>query len=138
MRISKEDQIRSLAPLLKAAGFKKKAGNWHRATSDGVHVVNIQGSQWGDDYYLNVGFYLSALGQESTPPSYRCHVQSRLVPPDGEATDLCKQIESWLSENGSVAVLSEKQVTGKLPLVISGAATEFLVQHNHSLQARRP
>lgn len=138
MRISKEDQIRSLAPLLKTAGFKKKAGTWHRATSDGVHVVNIQGSQWGDDFYLNVGFYLSGLGQESTPPFYRCHVQSRLVPPDGEAADLCKQIESWLSENGSVAALSEKQVGGNLPLVISGAATEFLVQHNNSLQARLP
>ncbi|MOA35952.1 hypothetical protein D3C78_1574490 [compost metagenome] len=101
-------------------------------------MVNVQGSQWGDDYYVNVGFYIGALGQEVSPPSYRCHVQSRLVPHDGDAVELCRQIESWLSENGSVSELSLKQANGSLPLVISGAATEFLVQHNNSLQARRP
>lgn len=138
MRISKEERIASLSPLLKAAGFKKKAGTWHRSTADGVQVVNVQGSQWGDDYYINVGFYIGALGTEASPPSYRCHVQSRLVPPDGDAVELCREIESWLGANGSVTELLREQANGQLPLVISGAATEFLVQHNNSLQARRP
>ena len=138
MRISKEDQIKSLVPLLKAAGFKKQTGTWHRTMNDGIHVVNVQGSQWSEDYYLNVGFYIRALGQETTPPSYRCHVQSRVVPPDGDVSELCTQIESWLNENGSVAALSQKQAAGELPIVISGVATEFLVQHNNSLRERRP
>ncbi|NBV20954.1 MAG: DUF4304 domain-containing protein [Proteobacteria bacterium] len=40
------------APLFKAAGFKKSASTWHRATQDIIHVFNIQGSQWRHSCYF--------------------------------------------------------------------------------------
>jgi hypothetical protein len=128
--MSKEEQITNLAPLLKAEGFKKKGSTWHRLTSDGVHVVNIQGSQWGPEYYLNVGFYLAALGGDETPTEYRCHVRNRISAPDVEAHTLLIKISQWFTSNGSIAALLERYMEDKLPSATALDAITYLQQHN--------
>jgi len=138
MRISKEEQIKQLAIPLKVAGFKKKAETWRRVCSDGIQVVNIQGSQWGPDYYLNLGFYISALGSEDSPTDYRCHVRARVAEPDRNAGDLSQEIERWFALNGSLAELVKRKETCSLPAMTTGPAVEYLMQYNNSLQARRP
>lgn len=67
-----------LAPNLKRRGFSKTGPTWHRKFGDAIHVVNLQKSQWGDQFYVNIGIYLMALGKELKPTEYRCHVRCHL------------------------------------------------------------
>jgi hypothetical protein len=128
MRVSKEDQVLRLAPLLKSAGFKKKATTWRRQQADGIHVVNVQGSQWGPEYYLNLGFYIGALGSESEPTEYRCHVRTRVAQPDRDAVPLFAELEAWFRSNGTVNELCARLTEDKLPLMLSGVAHDYLEQ----------
>jgi hypothetical protein len=63
---------------LKASGFRKDAATWRKSYEDSVGVVNIQGSQWGRSFYINLGVYFHALGTKEQPLEYDCHVRTRL------------------------------------------------------------
>ena len=117
----KRELVKAISPTLKAHGFKKNDATWHR-TSDGfIHTFNVQGSQWSQSFYLNLGIYIAALGDETNPPEYRCHVRNRmgnvaadrtrynqlldfetLIPSDERFKELNEIIESraipWLEE----------------------------------------
>ncbi|HTO08143.1 MAG TPA: DUF4304 domain-containing protein [Myxococcota bacterium] len=67
-----------VAKLLKPGGYKKSRSTWHRVLPETVLVVNIQGSEWGPSLYMNLGVYLRGLGEETSPPEYRCHLRTRL------------------------------------------------------------
>lgn len=66
-----------LAPDLKMRGYKKSGPTWRRKKDDTIQVLNLQKSQWGDSFYVNIGLYLIALGEEEQPTEYRCHVRCR-------------------------------------------------------------
>ena len=66
-----------LAPDMKSRGFRKTGPNWHRDLDSMIQVLNIQKSQWGDQFYINLGIYLKDLGNEAHPTEYRCHVRAR-------------------------------------------------------------
>ena len=68
----------AIAPGMKALGFRKKARNWWRTNDYAIQVLNLQKSQFGEQLYVNVAVYLSQLGNETSPPHNRCHVQARL------------------------------------------------------------
>ena len=68
----------ALSPALKADGFKKSAATWRRANSETICVFNIQGSQWGPSFYLNLGVYFRSLGDNEQPAEYHCHLRVRL------------------------------------------------------------
>src|SRR5438093_235721 len=74
----------TLAPLLKAHGFTKEGPTWRKRFPESIAVFNIQGSQWGVSFYINLGIYFIALGQNERPLEYHCHVRARLdeVVPD--------------------------------------------------------
>ena len=42
----------AIGSALKPAGFKRKAGNWRLRNSDTIHVLNLQKSQYGDQYIM--------------------------------------------------------------------------------------
>lgn len=68
----------ALADTLRAAGFaRKRPSSWFRSTPDVVQVVNLQKSQWGDQYYVNFAVWLLALGHAELPPQAQCHVRLR-------------------------------------------------------------
>ena len=56
-----------LAPALAAAGFRKQARTFRRATSDGavLHVVQVQGSKWNagstGEFTVELGLYVPRL-----------------------------------------------------------------------------
>jgi hypothetical protein len=124
--IGKEEQIKALAALLKPLGFKKRRATWHRATADTIQTINVQGSQWGPEYYLNVGTYMRALGGELTPPEYHCHVRARVHPPDRSADLLAKECQDWFDRYGTVSSLVARSKDGSLPLATNGVAREWL------------
>jgi hypothetical protein len=74
---TQRDLEQAIAGILKPLGYTKRAAAWHRDRNQVVSVLNLQKSQWGDDWYLNLGVYLKALGEESRPAEARCHVRCR-------------------------------------------------------------
>lgn len=64
--------------LAKRADFTKRSGSWYRRQADTISVLNLQKSQYGPSYYVNLGVWLSPLGDSGSPPPHHCHVQTRL------------------------------------------------------------
>src|SRR4051794_24856767 len=62
----------------RVAGWEKKSGAWYRHRDEVVAVVDLQKSQYGPQYYVNVGFWLRELGDERYPKTWKSHVQVRL------------------------------------------------------------
>lgn len=122
----KEDHIRTFANLLKPLGFKKHGRTWHRVTPDAIHTINVQRSQWGSEYYLNVGTYLRALGKEMTPPEFRCHVRSRIDSPERQAVVLVEECGLWFEQFGTIDALVAHLKTDSLPPATTVAAKDWL------------
>lgn len=69
----------------RSLGGSKKSGSWYITGPDAIAVLNLQKSQYGPRYYLNVGLWFLVLGAEANPKLTHCHVQGRLealVPAD--------------------------------------------------------
>jgi Domain of unknown function (DUF4304) len=69
----------ALSQCLKERGFRKTGPTWRSDSTDCVSVLNIQGSQWGPSFYINLGVYFRALGTEPNPNEYDCHIRCRLA-----------------------------------------------------------
>lgn len=62
----------------RSLGGSKKSGSWYVTGPDAIAVLNLQKSQYGPHYYLNVGLWFLGLGAATNPKPTHCHVQSRL------------------------------------------------------------
>jgi hypothetical protein len=67
-----------LKPTLKKKGFRKKGSTWWKHIEGYIQVINIQGSQYSKQFYLNLGVYISAVGDKEWPSESDCHIQVRL------------------------------------------------------------
>lgn len=65
--------------FMKASGFVKKGGSWYSTSNDAVIVVELQKSQYGPKYYVNIAWWLRLLGNASAPKEHACHVRTRLA-----------------------------------------------------------
>lgn len=63
----------------KAAGFTKKSGTWCRRQQDTIAVLELQKSQYGAQYFVNVALWLLELGDAQCPREQACHLRSRLT-----------------------------------------------------------
>jgi hypothetical protein len=70
----------------KANGYRRKGITLHRDQAETIAVVNLQGSQWGGRYYVNVSLWLKALGAAYAPPENKCHIRTRLTTLDPGAS----------------------------------------------------
>lgn len=43
-------------------GLEKRARTWYRRSPDVLSILNLQKSQWGAQYYINLAFWFTALG----------------------------------------------------------------------------
>jgi hypothetical protein len=62
---------------MKKAGFQKKSDGWYRDTNEAVLVANLQKSNFGEQYYVNLGIWLKVLGEVPFPKEYQCHIRVR-------------------------------------------------------------
>jgi hypothetical protein len=67
-----------LQDCLGQANFHRKGKTWSFADEEVVQLVNLQKSQWGNQYYINFAIWLNRLGQ---PPKdlreHQCHIRLR-------------------------------------------------------------
>jgi hypothetical protein len=68
----------AIAPVMKQAGFKKKGQSWRFATLETIAVLNLQKSQWGPDYYINLGVLIRALDPHPQPDVFSCPLHIRV------------------------------------------------------------
>jgi hypothetical protein len=62
----------------KRAGMQKQSGTWYRSADDVTQAMNLQKSQYGPSYYINVGWWLRALGDVKFPKDNQWHIGIRL------------------------------------------------------------
>jgi hypothetical protein len=66
-----------LRELLKPLGFKRRGSAWVRECPDVTQVVDLQKSNFGGRYYVNLGLALSTLGVPQPLREELCHVRVR-------------------------------------------------------------
>ncbi|GAA1250405.1 hypothetical protein GCM10009633_23930 [Janibacter melonis] len=69
---------KSFNDFMKDLGFQKKAGSWYRSTAESIVVVELQKSQYGHQYYVNLAAWLLAIGDATFPKENACHIRLRL------------------------------------------------------------
>lgn len=62
---------------MKEALFHKEGVVWYRETDDAVLVADLQKSNFGDQYYVNLAVWLKALGEVRFPKESQCHIRIR-------------------------------------------------------------
>lgn len=100
----------------KALGGSKKSGSWYITGPDAIAVLNLQKSQYGPRYYLNVGLWFLGVALATNPKPSHCHVQSRfelLVPAADrqhleDLLDLDQAFDDEERRTGLLAVLTSK------------------------------
>lgn len=125
-QIAKDVMVEALKPLLKMHRFKKTRTTWHKEIEDFILVFNVQGSQWGEDYYINLGVYFKALGKELTPSENICHIQARLAHENKTAEELVEEAMNWLNTHGNMLQLAELHRSNKLPPMTFVQVKEYL------------
>lgn len=75
--IDKKTFKKSIAAPLEKAGLKKRGQSWYLDGKDAIVVTNLQKSDWGDLYYINIGIWLKELGDASFPKENECHIGLR-------------------------------------------------------------
>jgi hypothetical protein len=89
--------------LLTNNGFVYRKRGWYRCTEDFLQIINFQKSNWGNQYYINIGENcLSRLNAGSIiyPPERLFHLRGRVedlgIP---EETLDCMDFENSILEN---------------------------------------
>ena len=84
----------------KSSSFVKKGGGWYADRNESILVISPQKSQYGQQYYLNLGVYFKELGSILAPKEQECHLRARLsqIVSDGEE----KTVEALLDFEQSV------------------------------------
>lgn len=65
--------------VLAPAGFRRRKDTWYRTNEDTISLVNLQKSQYGGQYYVNLAVYLRDLGKAASPLEYQSHIRLRLT-----------------------------------------------------------
>lgn len=67
--------------------YVKKGQSWYLDGEDAIIVVNLQKSNFGEEYFMNIGIWLKGLGSTLFPKENQCHLfirLERLFPEDRE------------------------------------------------------
>ncbi|WP_417386470.1 DUF4304 domain-containing protein [Gimesia sp.] len=62
---------------LKPYGFQRKGSNWYLSSETVIAMLNLQKSQYGATYFLNLGFWLQRIEHNDFPREHQCHVRTR-------------------------------------------------------------
>lgn len=75
--IDKKTFKKAIGVPLEKAGLQKRGQSWYLDGKDAIVVINLQKSDWGELYYINIGIWLKALGEASYPKENQCHLGFR-------------------------------------------------------------
>jgi hypothetical protein len=122
---------------LKTIGFKKKGTSWYLNSDESVCLFNLQKSNFGDQYYLNIGILIKQLSNESFPKENHCHIRGRL----SQICSNTKQLEDDLNfEDKSIS--PEYKIAGIIKVIrecaiLFFASSKTLLDLKKQLDAKR-
>jgi len=103
------DPVRAaVAAFARTHGFTRKATSWYRKQPDSIAVLDLQKSQYGHQYYVNVALWLLPLGSATTPKENQCQIRSRLgslYPEDEREIAQLLDLESNINDDDRMARL---------------------------------
>jgi hypothetical protein len=112
---------------LKGAEFRRKSSTWYRDLHETVLVVDVQKSNFGEQYYVNLGVLVKGLpvpdGGKLPPKENQCHIRLRIEALKHDEEDQLKQILNL--EDGSIGAADRKQGIAR---AIVRIALPFLMQ----------
>jgi|SRR6266511_5276601 len=85
----------------KDGGMLKHSGTWYRTGDWVTQAINLQKSQYGPSYYINIGWWLRALGGDKFPKDHQWHIGIRLeslVPNQEEEVEALLDLDTWIAE----------------------------------------
>ncbi|MYM27408.1 DUF4304 domain-containing protein [Duganella sp. CY15W] len=138
-----------IMPILKDAGFKKKARNFHLVQTESIAVINVQASQWNSgkegQFTFNVGRYYPALdarvrgGKLSfLPKEYECTIRRRVGSLMPEGIDIWWTVN--LEQDNTQIVEQTRNVVQEFAIpwlarIESIAGLKDLLEHEASIDA---
>ena len=64
---------------LRQAGYLRRSKTWHLDAEETTLVVDLQKSDFGLQYYVNLAAFVKTLGNIRFPKEWKCHVRIRLA-----------------------------------------------------------
>ncbi|MBI1924296.1 DUF4304 domain-containing protein [Candidatus Poribacteria bacterium] len=122
MAANTKDLERSITKLLKGDGFKKKGTSWYLENLECISVLDLQKSQWGGQYYINLGAFVKQLDAVPFPKEHQCHLRGRLSEIVADKAQLERYLD--LEDNSSpveqkIRAITETIQKDALPLLSS-------------------
>lgn len=127
----KDELAAAVKTYMKEKGYKKRGTTWTKRTDDEISlVVNIQGSQYDkEQYYINLGIYVHALGTKGQPSISDCHMRERINTPVDTAELFCGIADKWEEWYGTYNKIYERVLQGKMPqLTAKNVYAYFMVK----------
>lgn len=130
--VKKRDLESCFDASLKPVGFKKKGGTWYQSNEETIVLIDLQKSNYGDQYYINIAMWIRALGESVFPKEHQCHVRVRF----GSAFPQLKLMSEILFNLEEASLTDEQREDGIrnllgahiLPLARSFESTKSLAE----------
>lgn len=113
----------------KEAGFEKKSGSWYWRGDEVIAVSNLQKSQYGPQYYLNQGYWLTQFGHERFPKEHKCHIRVRLgslLPNESSRIEELLDLDREMPDEQRIEALVALLRGRLLPLIERGSSVAGL------------
>ena len=107
---------------LKSARFIKKSGSWYLENDETILVVNLQKSNYGDQYYVNLAVWVKALGDATYPKENKCHICLRIDSLVDEKAVKCFDGEKSLSQEKRAALITGLMESKAIPFLMECAS----------------
>jgi hypothetical protein len=69
----------AIADACSPSGFRKEGSTWYCRERDAILVISPQKSQYGAQFFVNVGVYFTVFGTKPKPREEECHLRGRLT-----------------------------------------------------------
>ena len=117
----------AIEAALKGAQFQRKSSTWYRDMEEAVVIVDVQKSNFGEQYYVNLGILVKELGQirDKLPPKENeCHIRLRLESLTHEEEQYVQEVVLRLDNTS----LGPKERQQRVHDLIAEVALPFLLQ----------
>ncbi|KSV75941.1 hypothetical protein N185_15965 [Sinorhizobium sp. GW3] len=128
---------RTLDELLKDYGFKPKGNSWYFRAEETISIVNLQKSQYGDQYYVNFAVVFRALMGDEFPKERHGHIRFRLD--DVISQDLSGQLSDVLDLESQLTEQARRELFAGIvrPALEILARCESPIEIAHALKDRQ-
>lgn len=99
--MARDEFLAALGRELREHEFRKKDARWFRDRGEVIDLVEVQGSQHGGSFYLNIGVFVREIDPRCVEPkSYECTMTRRLDYGD-DAAAVAAEAVAWFLLLGS-------------------------------------